>query len=252
MARRKRKEEETDWVAPDFDEVGYMRREIQGAHAAVATILWAVVGAIVAFLLFSVHPALAFLGGIAVGFGLYFILPLFGIKTDAFKRKDWAGHGITYFFCWLAFWIILLNPPFGDFTDPTIQGIAVSPCGGSTPCPPPITTQFANLTCAGPMAGSVALSMGNNTRIYVLFRATDNAGLASLDVFVTPASLSTFEVNATALSGGSQCAGHRNVPYPAGSYSVTFVSAASSYMVTIIATDRGGREASVGFVILPQ
>src|SRR6266699_3933850 len=77
MARRKRKEE-ADWVAPDFDEVGYMRREIQGAHAAVATILWAVVGASVAFLLFSVHPALAFLGGIAIGFGLYFILPLFG------------------------------------------------------------------------------------------------------------------------------------------------------------------------------
>src|SRR6266566_2764059 len=55
MARRKRKEE-ADWVAPDFDEVGYMRREIQGAHAAVATILWAVVGASVAFLLISVSP----------------------------------------------------------------------------------------------------------------------------------------------------------------------------------------------------
>src|SRR2546426_8623445 len=45
MARRKRKEDEPDWVAPDFDEVGYMRRELEGARAAVATIGWAVIGA---------------------------------------------------------------------------------------------------------------------------------------------------------------------------------------------------------------
>ena len=38
MARRKRKDDEPDWVAPDFDEVGYMRRELEGARAAVATI----------------------------------------------------------------------------------------------------------------------------------------------------------------------------------------------------------------------
>jgi len=35
MARRKRKEDEPDWVPPEFDEVGYMRQEIQGAHAAI-------------------------------------------------------------------------------------------------------------------------------------------------------------------------------------------------------------------------
>ena len=247
MARRKRKEE-TDWVAPDFDEVGYMRREIQGAHAAVATILWAVVGAIVAFLLFSVLPALAFFAGIAVGFGLYFILPLFGIKTDAFKRKDWTGHGITYFFSWLAFWIILLNPPFGDFTDPTIQGISVSPYmlgyTGDLPCLVPI------------VGGQLAVPMGSisNTSIYVLFRATDNSGLASLHVYVTPAALTAFEVNWTHLSGKSQCARHRPEDYPAGSYNVTFPlnPPASSYAFTIVATDGVGRQATASFVVLPQ
>src|SRR6266540_597396 len=220
MARRKRKEEETDWVAPDFDEVGYMRREIQGAHAAVATILWAVVGAIVAFLLFSV------------------------IKTDAFKRKDWAGHGITYFFSWLAFWIILLNPPFGDFTDPTIQGISVSPYTlgytGDLPCLVPV--------------GQVAVPMGSNSSIYVLFRATDNSGLASLHVYVTPAALTAFEVNWTHLSGKSQCAGHRPEDYPAGSYNVRFPlnPPASSYAFKIVATDGVGRQATASFVVLPQ
>ena len=36
MARRKKKEDETDWVAPDFDEVAYMRTEIEAARTAVA------------------------------------------------------------------------------------------------------------------------------------------------------------------------------------------------------------------------
>src|SRR2546427_6643586 len=70
MARRKRKEDEPDWVPPEFDEVGYMRQEIQGAHAAIATIGWAVIGAVVALLLYAVLPVLAFFAGIAVGFGI--------------------------------------------------------------------------------------------------------------------------------------------------------------------------------------
>src|SRR5256885_6411719 len=127
MARRKRKDDTPAWVAPDFDEVGFMRREIEGARAAVATIAWAVVGALVGFALYSVLPVLAFFGGIAVGFGMYFIFPLLGFKTESFKRRDWIGHGITYFFSWLAFWIILLNPPFSDHVPPTIQSISVSP-----------------------------------------------------------------------------------------------------------------------------
>ncbi len=254
MARRKRKEEEPDWVAPEFDEIGYMRREIQGARAAVATILWAVVGAVVAALLFFVSPPLAFFAGIAVGFGLYFILPLLGIKTDAFQRKDWAGHGITYFFSWLAVWIILLNQPFGDFTDPTIQGITVSPCGSSTAlCPVPGSSTSANLLCAVPVSGSVSLVMNGSTSIYLIFRATDNAGLGPLHVNVTPESQTGFEVGWTPLSGRNQCAGHESEDYPAGSYNVTFAlnPPASRYTFAIVATDRAGRSVSASVVVLP-
>ena len=250
MARRKRKEE-ADWVAPDFDEVGYMRREIQGAHAAVATILWAVVGASVAFLLFSVHPALAFLGGIAIGFGLYFILPLFGIKTDAFKRKDWTGHGITYFFSWLAFWIILLNPPFGDFTDPTIQGISVSPYH---------TGYTLGLSCLTPRAGSVTnfpMALPNNS-FYVLFRATDNAGPPTVRVNVTPSSQPGYDAVPTPLPDPSrnetrysECTGHPSEVYPAGSFNVTIPQTASSFIVLITATDRTGRQAAASLYICP-
>src|SRR5438874_273504 len=178
MARRKRKDEPTDWVAPDFDEVGYMRTEIQAAKTAVLTIAWAAVGAIVSFLLYSVNAALAFFAGIGVAFGLYYVLPYLGSAVKGFKRRDWTGHGITYFFSWLAFWILLLNPPFGDFTTPTIQAISVSP----------VHTGYTGYLSCLPLVGgavTVPLTMGNDS-VYVLFRATDNVGLASLQVNVTP------------------------------------------------------------------
>jgi len=239
MARRKRKDEETDWVAPDFDEVAYMRQEMQGARAAVVTIGWAVVGALVSFLLYSVNPALAFVGGIAVGFGLYYILPLLGIKTDSFKRRDWTGHGVTYFFSWLAFWIILLNPPFGDFTLPSIQGVSVSPFSGLS----------SGLLCRVPTDSVTVPGTGSNS-LYVLFQATDNAGLASLRVEVRPQSQPPFSVNTTLVTGDSPCLGHEGQDVPSGSYNVTFPMTAALFDVTITATDPSAHAARVGFRII--
>src|SRR5712691_11623857 len=237
MARRKRREEEADWVAPEFDEIGYMRQEIQGAKAAVLTILWAVLGAGVAFLLYSVLPILAFFAGIAVGFGLYFFLPLFGIKTDSFKRRDWTGHGITYFFSWLAFWIILLNPPFSDHTPPTIQGITVSPYhSGYT----------GDLGCLPP-AGSVSMGPGNDS-LYILFRATDNVGLRSVEVHAAPQGSTPFVVAPTLIAGqDNRCAGHHpGEKYAGGTYNAT-LPYATGYDITIVATDGSSPPSGVAF-----
>ena len=239
MARRKRKDDVPDWTAPEFDEVGYMRTEIGAARAAVATIAWALVGAAVSFLLYSVHPALAFFAGILVGFGLYFFLPMIGISIDAFKRRDWTGHGITYFFSWLAFWILLLNPPFGDFTNPTIQSVSVSPFHSGYTGP---------LSCLHLVAGAVTIKLNPpNTSAYVLFRASDNVGLASVQVEVTPNGQAAFVLNATPQTGSSRCANHTTETYPGGTYNVSFVFNASSYVVTIVARDRSGREATDSF-----
>lgn len=240
MARRKRKDDEPDWVPPEFDEVGYMRQEIQGAHAAVATIGWAVLGAVISLLLFAVLPALAFFAGIAVGFGMYFVFPLIGIKTDAFKRRDWVGHGMTYFFSWLAFWILLLNPPFSDHTDPTIQSISVSPYhAGYT----------GDLLCL-PIS-AVSVSLGGNNSLYILFRASDNVGLRDVHVQVAPQAGTAFVLTPSPVSGLNQCAGHRQERYLGGTYNATFVANASGYDITIVAVDTSGHSTAVGFHILP-
>lgn len=247
MARRKRKEEEGDWAAPEFDEVAYMRKEIEGGRAALATVGWAIIGAVVSFLLYSVHPGLAFFAGIAVGFGMYLVLPLTGINIEPFKRRDWFSHGSVYFFSWLAFWILLLNPPFGDFTNPTIQAISVSPYhdGYNRSLDGP-------LTCVGLTGGRAIIAMSSpNTSVYILFRASDNVGLAELRVQVAPSGLpSSFSVTPSLQAGvASDCVGQGGL-YPGGTYNATFrTPLASSSLITISARDAKGLETILGFEI---
>jgi hypothetical protein len=166
---------------------------------------------------------------------------MIGISIAAFKRRDWIGHGITYFFSWLAFWILLLNPPFGDFTNPTIQSVSVSPFH------PGYT---GTLSCQPLVSGAVTIKLNPpNTSAYVLFRASDNVGLASVQVEVTPNSQPAFVLNATPQIGSSRCANHTTETYPGGTYNVSFVFNASSYIVTIVARDRSGRIATDSFQI---
>jgi hypothetical protein len=222
-----------------------MRQEIQGAHAAIATIGWAVIGAVVALLLYAVLPVLAFFAGIAVGFGMYFVFPLIGINTDGFKRRDWVGHGITYFFSWLAFWILLLNPPFSDHTDPTVQSISVSPYHAGY-----LTNPSNALSCLPLMGGSVTVPMTGNNSLYILFRATDNVGLASVAMDVLPGGGNPFSLNPSLISGPNRCAGHQSETYRGGTYQASFSVNATGYTVTIRATDTSGRQAGTAFQIL--
>ena len=242
MARRKRKEE-PDWAPPAFDEVSYMQTEIAAARVAVITIGWAFVGAGVSFLL-SFNAALAFLAGIAVAFGLYFVLPLVGIDIKPFKRKDWMGHGVTYFFSWLAFWILFLNPPFGDFTDPTIQGITLASYPSSNPPSP-----LSKIPCFPLEGSSITVRMGSNDTVLLLFRATDNSGRLSNVSAVVGTGPSAVPLRWTPAAGNeSECKGQGT--YPGGTYRATFVPAASSYRITIYAEDPSGRSAGVGFTVL--
>ena len=178
MARRKRKDEEPEWTPPEFDEVDYMRREIESAKVAVVTIAWAVVGALIAYVLYIyVHPAVGFLVGVAAFGALYFLLPILGLPIKAFKTRDWLGHASIYVFSWLAFSIILLNAPFGDHTPPTIQIQA----GGSVNAPYTAAVAPNSVKCTNYTGGALSFTVGTNQSMYLVFRATDNVAVRSVN-----------------------------------------------------------------------
>jgi hypothetical protein len=134
MAHKKRRDEPSAEIElPKFDEEEFMRNDMEGTKASVWSILYAIPATLVAFAVTVALEAPV----VALGVGLLFlvtlrrVLPLLRVKTAAFKLKDWLGHSVTFFFSFLAFWILVMNPPFSDFTAPEIHlvrinGVAVS------------------------------------------------------------------------------------------------------------------------------
>ncbi|HEY4704171.1 MAG TPA: hypothetical protein VII27_00345, partial [Thermoplasmata archaeon] len=118
MAKKKRKEE-PEVEVPDFDEVKFMRGEMRALRVTVLVVLWAIPAALVSWVL-TVPPlsvsVVAFFAGIGMLFLLKWVLPILRVDISEWKRKDWMGQGSTFFFTWLAVWLLLLNPPFTDLT----------------------------------------------------------------------------------------------------------------------------------------
>ena len=246
MARRKRKEEEPVWKPPEFDEVGYMRQEIENAKIAVVVIAWAVVGAILAYLLALWIPIVGYLAGLAVFGALYFVLPALGLPIHGFKRRDWMSHASIYFFSWLAFSIILLNAPFGDHTSPTVGSFEV----GSFNSIGSLTAPDANSTFCTPVDnGATAqpyVSGSANKTLYILFRATDNVGVATIQV-----QIGNQDVNYTDVSGQpSACAASPAQSSPPSTYAVTTAVGRPSYTVRVTAVDTSGLSTAASITIV--
>ena len=127
MAKKKRREE-PEVEVPDFDEVKFMRGEMRALRVTVLVVLWAIPAALVSWVL-TVPPlsvsVVAFFAGIGMLFLLKWVLPILKVDISEWKRKDWMGQGSTFFFTWLAVWLLLLNPPFTDLTPPLIVGVNV-------------------------------------------------------------------------------------------------------------------------------
>ena len=131
MAKKRKKQEELkaekDWKAPEFDRAEYMRSEINVAKGTIFAAILAIPMAMVAMFTVPVGGAGGgFLIGLAGISFLWFILPLFKVDVRAFKITHWLGAISTYFFLFLAVWVMLCNPPFNDFASPSITGVEVS------------------------------------------------------------------------------------------------------------------------------
>ena len=123
MAKKRRKhEEEEEFELPEFDEKEFLRKELVGARIMLVTVVLAAIAAGVsyAFTLANV-VVIAFFAGLALVFLLPYIVKLFRIETQGYTKRDWFGHGTTFFFAWLAIWVLLMNVPFADVTPPNLE-----------------------------------------------------------------------------------------------------------------------------------
>jgi len=224
-AKRRKEKEEPDFALPEFDEGAYMRKEVEGAKAAVVTVILAVP---VAGLLYGLAvwglAIVAFFLGLALTFALPRLfrmlefLPWPKVDTSKFERRDWLGHGSTFLFSWLAFWILLLNAPFVDLTNPVIG-----------------VTAFAGVATVGMQAGDVTNTLDQLNSTSVRFNVTilENVGVAEATITIEGTTSPLVHL------GGTQ-------------YQFDYVQPLASFRVDVYARDVNGREATFSFPVQLQ
>ncbi|MGM0405621.1 MAG: hypothetical protein ACQEQM_05720 [Thermoplasmatota archaeon] len=130
MAKRKKrdKEEEDDYEYefPEFDRKEYMLDELRKGKCVYISVALAPLFSILAHYVFIYSGHQAILGFLIGLTGLGLLKTLFqiaGVELEELGKKEWALSGAMYLFTFLAVWVILMNPPFSDFTAPTSNEI---------------------------------------------------------------------------------------------------------------------------------
>ena len=174
MARRRhdREEEPLDdevFKFPDFDRKKFAEEEINRSKAAIVVVMFAaVMGVVSAFVYLRSNPSFAWPLSAMIGIPAFalikYIYPMVGVKTDLMKKKDYVSHAFIYFLAWLSVFIILMNPPFADYSPPVVEDIHLEGFDGT------------NWTTYDPALSS------NYTEYRIVARAYDNTEVAMVEI----------------------------------------------------------------------
>lgn len=124
------KDDDYEFVPADFDEDAFIHKEMVSFRTTSILFLWGIVAALVSWGLFAAVDGakVGWLIGLAVcaafGLSLKVIYPRLKADIKHFGRREWLGTGFLFFFTWLAFFIIAVNPPVSDFAAPRVDLMA--------------------------------------------------------------------------------------------------------------------------------
>ncbi|MBM4248024.1 MAG: hypothetical protein FJ149_01030 [Euryarchaeota archaeon] len=120
--RKAAEDEEEEFAPPPFDEKGYYLGEVELARGTLVAALWGLLAALISTAVFvlsgSWHIGLAV--GVLAALALKPMLDRLRIITRKMEGMKWPGLFFSYFMCWLAFWILLVNPPIMDLSPPQL------------------------------------------------------------------------------------------------------------------------------------
>ena len=127
--RRKEKDEEEDkpFKMPKFDEEAFLKRERRNIKTTIISFLFGILMAFICFgfwVLMGDNPLrweLVLLVGVINAAFLKYIFVRLGIDLTGFEKKNWFGSYAVFFFTWLIFFIVIVNPPFFDDEAPLID-----------------------------------------------------------------------------------------------------------------------------------
>ena len=132
MAQEKRdekggKDSEYEFIPPDFDEDGFIHKEMVSFRTTAILFAWGIVAALVSWAAFAglEGAKIGWLVGLGVcaafGLALKWLFPRLKADIKHFGRREWLGTGALFFFTWLSFFLIAVNPPVSDFAPPHVD-----------------------------------------------------------------------------------------------------------------------------------
>ncbi len=133
MAKKRRKdrekeEEEYEFKPPEFDEKEFLQKELFDTRVVMYTVIFGVAFGVAAGVISILDNTLVAVAGVLVVagiVGLKWLYALVKIDTKKFLKRNWVGNIGTFFFTFLAIWILLINQPFADFAKPTVTNVTV-------------------------------------------------------------------------------------------------------------------------------
>ena len=200
---KKKEEEEYEFTPPEFNEREFLVKELKETRAAIVTVGIAVVFGVLAAVVTASTPgltAIAFVIGIAGIFLLKYVYGMLRVDISGFTKKNWAGTVATYFFTFLAIWVLLINTPFADLSAPSIDQATIWVSDGTTW--KGIAYDESELAWI-PMEkndtlGDLIYASGNCT-INITARIADTGGLVSAEIAIS--STSDYKLMAKGSSG---------------------------------------------------
>ncbi len=185
--------EEYEFDMPHFDEEEFIAEQKKKAKSSFISFGFGILmGIICSAIWVSLGdsplkwPVTFLLGICSIGF-LIKIFQFFKIDISTFERKDWLGTGAFYFFTFLAFFIISINPPFYDGSPPVIDTFALpgaQEIGGHTVLTAKITdnvglsdTHIEIFTPSGATINGSLINDGNHMYFYDFMNKENITGM---------------------------------------------------------------------------
>jgi hypothetical protein len=187
MAKKRKKgkkeDEEYEFVPPEFDEREFLKKELSDTRTFLFTIAYAIVFAVAAGAVSSMDEDLiapSFLLVVAGLASLKFYYALTKVDVSSFTKKNWAGNVASFFFSFLAVWVLMLNIPFMDYADPSIDSVVVWVDDGST-----VTKiEYKVVQGINTWVPDTEISVSAGSTVNITARVADTGTLVRVDIAV--------------------------------------------------------------------
>jgi hypothetical protein len=129
-SKRKQKDlkQEAPFQLEEFDEKEYLEEQLRIGKGVFISMAWAVVAGAITFFVFNMFQdnwQYIFIPGFFGVLALYIILPKFNVDLTVIPKKSWFNFVFSFALTWLAIVVISLNPPFSDFSEPSLDDLTL-------------------------------------------------------------------------------------------------------------------------------